>query len=44
MAQCVGSRHTAESAAASGNKRAREGVKKSSGTCEKEYAKLSTDA
>ena len=44
LKQCVGSRHTTESVEASGNRRAKVGVKKSSTTCEKEYAKLNTDA
>ena len=37
---CIGSRHTVESAAASGNKRAKEGVKKSSSTCRTEWRSL----
>ena len=37
MKQCVGSEHTVESAKASGNKRAKEGVRKSKGTCLKEW-------
>ena len=37
---CIGSRHTVESAAASGSKRAKEGVKKSSSTCRSEWRAL----
>ena len=40
MDECVGSKHTAASAAASGSKRAKEGVKKSSQTCRTEWRSL----
>jgi hypothetical protein len=40
--QCVGSAHTVESAKASGSKRAKEGVRKSKGTCIKEWNALQT--
>ena len=42
MKQCVGSKHTEESAIASGNKRAKKGVSKSKGTCRNEWKALQT--